>query len=467
MKKYSLKLFFFFIVANINAQVTFSLPVKTITGTTARELIVADFNNDGKQDFIICADNTLKLYLGNGTYTPTTPITLPTSAIYLASSALAIGDVNNDGNLDIIIHDRNFGVLDTLIGNGQAGFVLLTQSTLTSEFHSPSGIKCLDFNNDGNSDILISTQGSYFRISFGNGDGTFQNSINLVNPLLNSGTGANFMVEDCNDDGNIDVVTVNGIAYGNGLGSFSNSLSINTSTFSNDVVRDDFNNDGFKDLAISSIGVTGNLTLYLSNYSGDLVSSTSINYDVNTIPEGIAKGDFNNDGILDIATCNYTNDYNGTINYSVSVYIGSGSGNFNNPIQLPLDAYPINIAISDLNSDGKLDIVVATTTFQSAIPTVGKLVRFFNTSDLSYSQFSQNENKFSIYPNPSSGIVQFTGDESLVKQIKIYDNLGRLIKQINERISKNINLNDLIDGSYFVKIETASGTFNQKLIIKK
>jgi len=92
---------------------------------------------------------------------------------------------------------------------------------------------------------------------------------------------------------------------------------------------------------------------------------------------------------------------------------------------------------------------------------------YATTNYLKNEKFEKLINKFLIYPNPSKGIIELIGDESIVKHLNIFDNLGRLIKQLNEKTTKNIDLNDLKDGIYFVRIETENGNLNQKLIIKK
>ncbi len=90
-----------------------------------------------------------------------------------------------------------------------------------------------------------------------------------------------------------------------------------------------------------------------------------------------------------------------------------------------------------------------------------------STNYLEIENFKEANNKYLIYPNPSKGTIELIGDESLIKHIKIYDNLGRLIKQLKERITKNIDLYELNDGIYIINIETESGNLNQRFIIKK
>lgn len=81
--------------------------------------------------------------------------------------------------------------------------------------------------------------------------------------------------------------------------------------------------------------------------------------------------------------------------------------------------------------------------------------------------FEKPSQKYSIYPNPSNGIITLTGDTSRLKTIKIYDNSARLVKQINDNFSKNIDVHELVDGMYFVHLETELGNSNQKLVIRK
>lgn len=438
----------------LRAQVTFGSAVETLTGVAATDMMVADFNNDGKADVFIRTTSTLKLYLGNGTTTLSAPLTLPSNSINITISIFTYGDLNNDGNLDIIVHDRGTGELDTLLGNGTGVFTHLPTAASTQEYSSPCGIVCADFNNDGNRDVIVSTSGSTYELMKGNGDGTFQARTGVSLPP-SPATGGVFIAEELNNDGNMDLTTVKGFLYGNGAGGFSSSAANNSTNYPNSFISTDFNNDGFKDLAVASSGLTSNygkMTLYVSNGSNALNAGYDFSYATGTKPLGIAKGDFNNDGIVDIATCDS--------NSVVSVYVGTGLGNFDAPFQLTLGALPNAIKIADINSDGKLDIIVGATT----TPSIGKLIVFYNTSTLSNTQFSQNSDAYTLYPNPTNGLFTIQSKTNNSCHYTIHDSNGKTLEKGDFNSSKKIDITHFQSGIYFISIQNEQLSQSYKII---
>jgi hypothetical protein len=71
-----------------------------------------------------------------------------------------------------------------------------------------------------------------------------------------------------------------------------------------------------------------------------------------SVPTGVAFGDFNKDGKLDMAICDDFND-------TVSIYFGNGDGTFQTPAVYPVGNQPLNIVVGDLNHDGYLDLITA------------------------------------------------------------------------------------------------------------
>ena len=131
---------------------------------------VADFNNDGKLDVIIAQNGsspTLAVFLGNSNGTFQAPVTTTQSD---GSWPVAIGDFNNDGKLDVMT-EGNFGTVWFYLGNGDGTF---TESP-TFYGPSPATYSAGDINGDGNLDLIVSwsEEGvSGTDVWFGNGDGT-------------------------------------------------------------------------------------------------------------------------------------------------------------------------------------------------------------------------------------------------------------------------------------------------------
>jgi hypothetical protein len=122
------------------------------------------------------------------------------------------------------------------------------------------------------------------------------------------------------------------------------------------VATGDFNNDGILDLAVSGFFISG-VTILLGDGSGGFTQAPGSPFSTGTgtHPNFVVAGDFNNDGKLDLAMANPdTSD-------SVSILLGDGTGGFTpatgSPIAVP--GSPVQLAIGDFNHDGKLDLVTA------------------------------------------------------------------------------------------------------------
>ena len=73
---------------------------------------------------------------------------------------------------------------------------------------------------------------------------------------------------------------------------------------------------------------------------------------VGKVPQSVVAGDFNADGLLDLATVNSKSD-------DVSVLIGNGNGTFQSAVSLGIGNIPMSLATADMNGDAIPDLVVA------------------------------------------------------------------------------------------------------------
>lgn len=255
-------------------------------------VVVGDFNGDGKLDLAVRGGSVL-LGNGDGTFQPPIPFSG-------GDQGLAVGDFNGDGKLDLASSDYS-GVIYILLGNGDGTFQAPVAYNAGS---SPWGIAVGDFNGDGKLDLATSLSGETVGILLGNGDGTFQPVVTY--PVGNGSTLWEIYTADLNGDGILDLVepVQQGMAVllGNGDGTFRPYVyyPVPGSNEGRGGVAD-VNGDGIQDLILTSGWSSGD-SLYVLLGNGDGTFQKPRTFTIGgTAPFGIAFGDFNKDGILDIA----------------------------------------------------------------------------------------------------------------------------------------------------------------------
>jgi hypothetical protein len=264
--------------------------------------------------------------------------------------AVAVGDFNGDGKLDIAIAAIQ---LQVFMGNGDGTFRVPEKY---ASVVGPVSVVAADFNHDGKLDLALATYlGDSVTIMLGNGDGTFSQG-----PVLNAPSSPHFVaVGDFNHDGNLDIAAVERgpgcdcivVFLGNGDGTFQSA--INTPILDvvpNELAVGDFDHDGKPDVAVTgAFGSTNQISIWLGNGDGSFHEGNS--YALGLSPESVVAVDFNHDGNLDLAV-------GVSEGYAISVLLGDGDGTFTSPVNYSV-LFPGQVWVSDLNDDGKLDLVAA------------------------------------------------------------------------------------------------------------
>ena len=190
-------------------------------------------------------------------------------------------------------------------------------------------------------------------ILLGVGDGTFK----LAEAYKASGTPANLVTGDYNNDKNLDIaiafnaVKVNFIRMyqGNGDGTFQSPVRIPGGHQSSFIINHDMNLDGSLDL-ISSSTMTDSLTLYLGDGKGSFKATEDFAGEKG--PEHIFPGEFIGDKSPDLVVCNRRDG-------SVSILEGKGDGTFLFPhFNYPVGRNPRALTGADFNQDGLTDLAV-------------------------------------------------------------------------------------------------------------
>src|SRR5579871_2233269 len=219
-------------------------------------------------------------------------------------NALAVADFNGDGIADLVV-TGNFG-LETLLGNGDGTFQISAPTTLG---RAPSSVAAADLNGDGIPDLVVGdSTDNNVRVLLGNGDGTFQ-----AGPIYSTGSDpVRVLTVDLNGDGIPDVLTVNNrgnsvtVLLGNGDGSFQPVGAIAAGQVPTAAAVGDFNSDGIPDLAVIHPQAVTSSGLSILFGNGDGTFQAPVNMSGGTSPWDVAAGDFDGDGLTDLAVSNRT-----------------------------------------------------------------------------------------------------------------------------------------------------------------
>ncbi len=276
----------------------------------------------------------------------------PTGA---ASEAGAIVDLNGNGTPELLVSETNPGV--TIYWD----FNLANPTTLLPQILSPGGLSVADVNGDGKPDLVVLDGGDGTSVNMGgiyvlvnNGDGTFQQKGHYLLASPDS-----VAIADVNGDGKPDLVAglygnpsgTIAVLLGNGDGTFQSASSTPTSAGVISVMVGDFNRDGNPDVAAVLIGngSSNSIAIFLGNGKGGFTAGSPFSAGGDAV--NLVTGDFNGDGIPDLATGNFDLQ-------TVSVLLGHGDGTFQAPATYVVPYGPTELTVTDFNNDGYADILV-------------------------------------------------------------------------------------------------------------
>ena len=330
--------------------------VSQMTGAGPMAVKTADFNNDGFLDLAVANHdgNTTSILLGNGNGSFKKHVDL-WNGPNAGTNGIAIGDINRDKRLDIVVVNRGGSNVGVFLAQGGGNFS--EQRTFsTGNGSSPAGLALGDLNNDSILDLVITdhVNGSVL-IFLGNGDGTFVETQKLGGDI---DSGPYLMViNDFNKDNRLDIAVGNGDAnymsvfLGDGVGKFSREIKYYTEAGPYALVTGDFDRDGILDI------VTGNYyanstSIFFGNGDATFREGNTFSTGGGSLPYAVVSGDFDADNILDLAVPNSGKD-------NVGILLGHGYGEFANQKTYSTGkaSEPVDIIVGDFNGDNRLDVI--------------------------------------------------------------------------------------------------------------
>jgi Bacterial Ig-like domain (group 3)/FG-GAP-like repeat len=268
---------------------------------------------------------------------------------------------------------------DTSNGNFVLGTAPLGAPTYAENFvpatgspfgtgNQPAAGGSADFNGDGIQDLAVmNSQESSIDVFLGNGDGTFTQGTRIFQVgstpcvLPDQPSNCALTVGDFNHDGNADLVATSGgdnvvvVLLGHGDGTFSpaNGSPITVGNFPEAVKIGDFNGDGLQDLAVAN-AKDDTISILLGNGDGTFTEASGSPVSVGSFPFFLAVADFDGNGTADIADSNQNGN-------TITILLGNGDGTFTEAGGSPIAGFnnPAGIVAADFDGNGKVDLAVA------------------------------------------------------------------------------------------------------------
>jgi hypothetical protein len=351
--------------------------------------IASDFN-----DLIVAnsADNTVSVLLGNGDGTFANQVAYPLGAttdkdpVWIATGAF---DVTNNANIDLAVANKGSNTVSILLGQSDStgtatGTFVAGTDIATGK--APVSVVTANFHNltttTGFLDLAVANQADdTISIFQGNGDGTFKTPTLIQLPpgfeptsllagnFTNSGHTDLVVTEEATVSTNAGIVQV---LLGNGDGTFTQAQGSpyvvgNTPAF---VTTGDFNGDGVTDLAIANSGAPSTAS------DGTVVSGNSVsilfgNPNPNQVDTG--NGTFTaqttyaaGTGPTSLAVADFNQDgfpdiaISDSTDNAVTILFNEGTGIFTSTIpEIPVGTDPVSIVTADFNGDGRPDAATA------------------------------------------------------------------------------------------------------------
>lgn len=356
--------------------------IPALSGLATYNATTADLNGDGFLDIVasdLAADEVIVvLAVGNGVFGPETRY-----PVGVGADLITTADFNNDGAVDVAVAVENYkydvpvtypdGDLKILLGHGDG---TLAAAVAYPCGQNPTAMTTDDFNADGATDVVIANWGDGWTtlgdlsLFLGLGDGTLQGGTRIAigvrtDPFYDPTAPASLATGDFNHDGHRDlVVGIRGtwnspqlgeveLLTGDGQGSFAPPATILVVAKAEGLAVGDFDQDGLEDIAVAEMASQvaydpGGVIVLLSQPDGSFSQSPLL--PAGPGPYEVGTADMTGDGILDLAVTN-----NGGY---LALLPGLAGGAFGAPINFGLVGVPLALIRGDFDGDGALDLIV-------------------------------------------------------------------------------------------------------------
>ena len=359
-------------------------------------IALQDLDMDGDDDLLMILQAAVSVFWNDGNQDAGVEAPLETAVTFVAGGpphAADLGDIDGDGDIDVVMGHNNAGTIcisrnhgDGTFGDPEISFPEITSWTLTvADFDgdgdadvvtsnrgqlvllrnpgdgvferatsvrsggSPAYLTHADVDGDGDPDLLNATGGNTVHVHLNAGDGTFPDR---VTERAGSGT-RGVSPFDMDNDGDLDLAVANHSSSevtflkGDGNGTFGDPLTLPVLGQPNFVVAADLDGDGNAD-AVTANQSNGNVSVFWNLGGGAFAAG--INLDVERELYSMWTGDLTGDGLSELVTVTEAGR-------AVSVLINGGARTFSTPVRYEVGSGPRHVRVADLDGDGDQDVV--------------------------------------------------------------------------------------------------------------
>lgn len=343
--------------AYTSSGLAWATPVDYQVGNYPRRVIAADLNGDGKLDLASANQTgstvTVRYGAGDGTFPMDKSVTVPIGSATVPMDVIAV-DLNGDGKLDLAtVNAGGMGSVSALVNQGDGNFKATVTATNVNSFTNGVALASGDYNGDGKVDLVVSSSSTLYVLPLA-GDGTGAFTAGTIRSV--GGITSDIALIDMDGDGKLDLVTANfstnsvTVSLGAGNGTFSNPLNQDASTRPGGLFVTDL--DGDKKLDVVVANIIGNEVSVLRGTGGGLLAKpVQLSLGTNS-PESVWVADWNGDGKPDIITANSQSN-------NWSYFQGISPTQYAAPVHTMTGTSPAGLVSADLNADGMQDLVLA------------------------------------------------------------------------------------------------------------
>ena len=401
----------------------FQPPVAFTVGSLPFSVAVGDFNGDGKPDLVVANNNqecdggncpgTVSVLLNGGGGTFAAQMTYATGS---DPASVAVGDFAGDGTLGFAVAINGESSVDVFRGPGDGTFAA---PIILAWGGNPDAVAVGDFNGDGRPDLAVANYSdATVGVQLDKGPARETESFTAPAPHAVEQHPRAVAVGDFNGDGKQDLAVANttsnlpdggpgpgtvSVLLNLGDGGFASQVTYGSESVPTGVAVGDFNGDGRPDLAVVNQigGDAGTVNVLLNQPDGGF--GPELPYAVGVSPQALAVGDFDGDGKSDLAVANLTD---GTL----SLLFGLGDGDFAPQVTYVVGQEPYSVAVGDFNGDGKPDLAVANSYCSPSNSCPGTVSVLLNRGDGGFAA----QVHYTVGISPYSVVVgDFNGDGKL------------------------------------------------------